>query len=91
MSLVASQTSSIHTHTNELCHDNTLIMVITTIFKYFTFKEKGITDVNARGTLSTSQQVLTVLLCVMGEEAKETQLNIVVLIYFNLCFMIFYK
>ena len=40
MSLVAPQTSSTHTHPDELCHDNTLIMVIITIFKYFTFKKK---------------------------------------------------
>ena len=54
VSLVAPQTSSTHTHPDELCHDNTLIMVITTIFKYFTFKEKGMTDMNARGTPPTA-------------------------------------
>ena len=41
--LVAPQTSSTHTHPDELCYDNTLIMAIITIFKYFTFKEKGMT------------------------------------------------
>ena len=54
VSLVAPQTSSTDTHPDELCHDNTLVMVIITIFKYFTFKEKGMTGKKTKHEIVTN-------------------------------------